>query len=209
MYKLYARAGWGSCIVEAQLAFYGLPYQVEDVDDLFQSAAARERLAVVNPLSQIPTLVLPDQSILTESAAITLHLSETAGSTALAPAPRSAERALFLRWLIFIVTNVYPTFTYADDPARFVAAPEAQKAFRASVDAYAQRLWRIVEQQAGAPWFLGQQFSALDVYLAVMTEWRPKRPWFAENCPRLHAIALRTDELPAYAPVRARNFPNG
>jgi hypothetical protein len=31
------------------------------------------------------------------------------------------ERAKFLRWLVFIVANIYPTFTYADDPSRFVA----------------------------------------------------------------------------------------
>ena len=31
-YKLWGRAGWGSAIVEAQLAWYGLPYTLEPVE---------------------------------------------------------------------------------------------------------------------------------------------------------------------------------
>ena len=50
MYKLYARPGWGSALVEAQLAWYGLPFELEDLEDLFQSAAARAKLQLANPL---------------------------------------------------------------------------------------------------------------------------------------------------------------
>jgi hypothetical protein len=31
MYTLYARPGWGSVLTEAQLAWYALPYRLEDV----------------------------------------------------------------------------------------------------------------------------------------------------------------------------------
>jgi hypothetical protein len=86
MYRLFARPGWGSVLVEAQLAWYGLPYEIEDLDDLFKSAEARERLRPVNPLAQVPTLVLPDGQILTESAAITLHLVDATQSADLVPA---------------------------------------------------------------------------------------------------------------------------
>jgi GST-like protein len=146
---------------------------------------------------------------MTESAAITLHLADITGSGDLVPAPGEAARSAFLRWLIFLVANLYPTFTYADDPARFVADAAAQQGFRAKVDDYAQRLWRQVEANAGSPWFLGERFSALDIYLAAMTHWRPRRGWFAEACPRLHAIALRADAEPRLAEVWRRNFPNG
>jgi GST-like protein len=39
-----------------------------------------------------------------------------------------------------------------------------------------------------------------------MTRWRPRRDWFAEQCPKLHAIALACDADPRLAPVWARNF---
>ena len=37
-YKLWGRAGWGSALVEAQLAWYGLPFTFEPVGDLFRIA---------------------------------------------------------------------------------------------------------------------------------------------------------------------------
>lgn len=204
---LYGRPGWGSAIVEAQLDFYGLPYRYEAVGDLFESAAARERLRPLNPVAQVPTLVLSGGPVMTESAAITLHLADLSGRDDLVPGPQAAERAAFLRWLVFLVANVYPTFTYADEPSRFVKAADAQPGFREEVNAYAQRLWQAVEAAAGAPWFLGARFSALDLFLAVMTRWRPGRDWFAAHAPRLHGAAEAARALPALAPMMARNFP--
>src|SRR5262245_57626263 len=109
-YKLYARPGWGSALVEAQFVWYGLPFEIEDVDDLFKSEAARQRLSAINPLAQLPTLVLPGGEVMTESAAITLHLADVAGGD-LVPPPGEATRPRFLRWLVFLVANLYPTFT--------------------------------------------------------------------------------------------------
>jgi GST-like protein len=206
-YTLYGRAGWGSTIVEAQLVWYGLPFAFEPVGDLFKSPEARARLEKVNPLAQLPTLVMPDGSVMSESAAITLLLADITGQDSLVPAPGTPERAKFLRWLIFLVANIYPTFTYADDPARFVSVNTARDPFRAATNAYAQKLWRMVESEAGSPWMLGARFSALDIYAGVMTRWRPKRGWFEVETPRLAAIVRAVDELPKLAPVWARNDP--
>lgn len=206
MMTLYGRPGWGSVLIEAQLLRYGLPFRFEAVGDLFASAEARAALAAVNPLAQVPTLVLDDGRVMSESAAITLYLADLTGRDDLVPGPQAPERAAFLRWLVFLVANLYPTFTYADDPQRFVADADAAQAFRARVDAYALSLWRIVETAAAGPRFLGERFSALDLYVAVMTRWRPRRPWFAEAAPKLHAIAQAVDADPDYAGVLARNF---
>lgn len=206
-YKLWGRAGWGSAIVEAQLVWYGLPFTFEPLDDLFKSPDARARLEKVNPLAQVPTLVMPDGTVMSESAAITLLLADLTAKDSLVPAPGAPERAKFLRWLVFIVANIYPTFTYADDPSRFVSIGAARDPFRAATDAYAQRLWRQIESEAGNPWFLGDRFSALDIYVDVMTRWRPKRGWFETETPRLFAIARRADQVPKLTDVWKRNFP--
>lgn len=206
-YKLYGRLGWGSAIVEAQLVWYGLPYTYEAVDDLFKSPDARLKLEKVNPLAQVPTLAMPDGSVMSESAAITLLLADITGKDQLVPAAGAPERAKFLRWLIYIVANIYPTFTYADDPARFVSVNAARDPFRAATDAYAQRLWHQVEGEAGAPWFLGERFSALDIYIDVMTRWRPKRGWFEGETPKLFAIARKADALPELKETWKRNYP--
>ena len=204
-YTLYGRAGWGSTIVEAQLDWYGLPFAFEPVEDLFKSPEARQRLEKVNPLAQVPTLVLPNGEIMSESAAITLLLADITGTEQLVPGSGAPERARFLRWLVFLVANIYPTFTYADDPARFVSVNAARDPFRAAADAYAQRLWRQVETEARAPWFLGERFSALDLYVAVMTRWRPRRGWFETETPKLFAIARRVDVLPQLTEMWKRN----
>lgn len=206
-YTLWGRQGWGSTLVEAQLDWYGLPYTFEPVEDLFRTPGAKAKLEKVNPLAQVPTLVLPDGSIMTESAAITLLLADITGSDSLVPRAGAPERAKFLRWLVYIVTNIYPTFTYADDPARFVSVNAARDPFRAATDAYAQRLWHQVESETGSPWFLGERFSALDIYINVMTRWRPKRGWFEGETPKLFAIARKGDGVPELTEVWKRNYP--
>ena len=203
--RLFGEPGWGSAIVEAQLDWYGLAYDFERVGDLFKSAESRQRLSAVNPLAQIPTLVLADGTVLTESAAITLHLAELASSDSLVPSAGDAARVPFLRWLVFLVANVYPTYTYGDEPSRFVDGAEAAQSFRSYVDAYAKKLYSQLESAAGAPWFLGERFSALDIYLCVMTRWRPKREWFATNTPNLAAIAARTEQVPQLVAWWGRN----
>ena len=80
--------GWGSVLAEAQLEWYGLPFDFVDVGDLFEDPTARRELAKINPLGQVPALILPDGEVMTETAAITLHLADAAGSHELVPAPR-------------------------------------------------------------------------------------------------------------------------
>lgn len=204
--KLFGESGWGSAIVETQLDWYGLEYELERVGDLFKSEEGRRRLEAVNPLAQIPTLVLEDGSVMTESAAITLYLAERVGSDTLVPAAGDGLRPEFLRWLVFLVANVYPTYTYADDPSRFVTSgQEAQQSFRTAVGEYAKRLYGLLEDQARGPWFLGDRLSALDIYIAVMSRWRPGRAWFAANTPKLVAIATAAEGLPRIKEAWARN----
>lgn len=208
MLTLYENPGWGSAIAEAQLAFYGLPYQLVTAGDVFDDAKARAALAKINPLAQVPTLMLEDGEIVTESAAMTLLFADMAGSTALVPGPGEGARAAFLRWLIFVVAAIYPAFSYADTPTRFVSAAEAE-AFKARIGAVKMDNWRIMEDEAarrGGPWFLGARMTALDVYLMVMVHWTPRQAWFAAETPHLAAIAARATSLPAFAPVMQRNF---
>jgi GST-like protein len=102
---LYGNPGWGSALVEAQLDWLGLSYRYEAVGNLFTSVEARERVGAVNPLAQVPTLVLGDGRVLTESAAITLYLADLTGRDDLVPDPKAPERAEFLRWLVYFVAN--------------------------------------------------------------------------------------------------------
>jgi len=204
--KLYGEHGWGSALIEAQLEWYGIDYEFKAVGDLFKSADARDKLAESNPISQVPTLVMDDGSIMTESAAITLLLAEQQNDESLVPASGSPERAAFLRWLIFIVANVYPTYTYADDPSRFVAAEDARKDYENTVRAWGERMYSVLEDNAGQPWFLGDRFSAIDIYLCLMTRWEPGRKWFEEHAPKLLTIAIAAEQVDELKETWTRNF---
>ncbi len=198
--------GCGSAIVEAALEWSRIPYQVEEVDP-WKEGASKERLRAVNPLLQVPTLLLPDGSVMTESAAMVLYAADRAPEAGLVPAADDPARPRFLRWFIFLVAAIYPTFTYGDDPSRYVTQEEAKKELRERTDAQRQALWRQMEGEVSGPWFLGDRFSALDLYIWAMVRWRPGRAWFNEHCPKLAAIATALDGEPRIAAVKARNFP--
>jgi GST-like protein len=83
---------------------------------------------------------------------------------------------------------------------------DAAPRLREATNAHREKLWRQVDGIAGAPWFLGPRFSMLDVYVTVMTRWRPRRAWFAANCPRLTAIATALDGDPRLRALWAANF---
>jgi GST-like protein len=204
MYTLYARAGWGSALIETQLAWCGLPYRLEGVGDLFKEETAGEKLPPVNPLMQLPTLVLPDAQIMTESAAITLYLAEATGRSDLVPAP---PRPQFLRWLVFVIANIYPTHTYADVPGRFVAGEKAPRAFEANVNTYARRLWEIMDGGQRALVFRCALHGARPIHCGH-DEMAATRVWFKTHAPRLHAIALAARVAPQIAEVWSRNFPD-
>lgn len=203
---LIATRGAGSVLVEAGYALAGLPLKIEYMD---YTAPGPElaRLVRPNPLRQVPTLLRADGTVLTESAAILLHLAETQPQARLMPAVDDPRRAEFLRWLFFINTAIYPTFTYGDKPQQWVEGEAAGKQLRASTDRRRENCWLQLEASfTPAPWMMGTDFSLLDLYVGVMSHWRPRHIWFGNHCPRLHAVALEVDAKPELADVWKRNF---
>lgn len=195
--------GCGSVLAEAALVLAEIPYDREEVD-YSKAGPARDRLLALNPLGQVPTVVMPDGAVMTETAAIALYIDELVPAAGLFPATGDPLRREALRWLVFLIAAVYPTFTYGDEPAKWVG--DAGPRLREATDAHRQRLWQQVERAAGAPWFLGARFSMLDVYVSAMSRWRPRRAWFAEHCPRLAAIATALDDDPRLRALWAENF---
>ncbi len=83
-YTLFGTQGCGSTIVAAALALTAFPWGYEEVD-YTQDGPERDRLLALNPLGQVPTLVLPNDEVMTESAAIILLLHDRAPHAELAP----------------------------------------------------------------------------------------------------------------------------
>ena len=116
MYKLYWAPGSGAMAPQALFEEIGVAYEKIIIDFEKEEHRSEEFLAV-NPLGQIPALILPDGTLMTESAAMMIQICDLHPEAGLAPASGSAKRADFLRWLFFLAANVYPAvlrFYYAE-----------------------------------------------------------------------------------------------
>lgn len=204
-YELIGSRGCGSAIVEMALTLANVPYTLTDLPYL-KPGPGRERLLRLNVTGQVPTLVLPDGEVMTESAAMILHLNDVAPAAGLAPPADSPERVRFWHLLMRLIGAVYPTFTYADDPPKWTTAGEPAELLRTRVHGRRAELWQEIDRHAGAPHVLGRRFSALDLYVAVMIRWRPGMSWFEQYCPALHAAAGQAALQPDVGAILARHF---
>ena len=115
MHILYGATGSGSAAIEAALTLCDLPYRVVNAAT-WEPASALAELAQANPLQQIPTLVLPEGgAVLTESAAILIHLGLAVPASGLLPAAPLA-RGQAIRGLVFIAANCYAAIGVIDYP---------------------------------------------------------------------------------------------
>ncbi|MGH8295866.1 MAG: glutathione S-transferase N-terminal domain-containing protein, partial [Steroidobacteraceae bacterium] len=73
-YTVFSVPGWGSALAESMPVLCSATVHIEDVTGFDRPGAARDRLLRVNPLGQVPTLLLPEGTVMTESAAISLLL---------------------------------------------------------------------------------------------------------------------------------------
>jgi len=207
-YTLYGRAGFGSVCVEAALELVGADYEFVEVDPL-GDAAEQRRVRAVNPVGQVPTLILPNDSVMTESAAILIWLGDRHSDAGLAPAIDAPERAEYLRWMLFLASSFYSTFTISDGPERFHPDSATYADLLAMADRRRLDMWTLMNDAfdgAPGPFLLGESLSLLDVYVAMMSRWDPGRAAFEEACPALlHAVEL-TEADTVVAEVWARNF---
>src|SRR6266849_297721 len=116
MFTLYGAKGSGSAAIEAALCIAGLPFRWVEAAS-WEPSAGLEELKRVNPLAQIPTLVLDDGTVMTESAAILIWLGLRYPQGGLLP----AEPAQAIRGLVFIAANCYAAIGVIDYPKRFCA----------------------------------------------------------------------------------------
>jgi len=147
---------------------------------------------------------------MTESVAIALWLCERHPEAALAPKLDDPQRGTFLRWLVYVAGAIYPMYVVGDFPGRFVAGTEQQqKAFKDKTNDRIVACWRIVEEQlfpAPHAWMIGASMTALDVFAAVITRWRPGREAIRAAAPSVVAAAERVEQHPKLSALFAANF---
>lgn len=210
MYTLYGKNGSGSAAIEAALNLARVEYTLVETAS-WERNEAFSRLVAANPLGQIPTLVQPDGSVLSESAAILMHLGDAhSGSGLLPDAP--AARAQAQRGLVFIAANCYAAISVIDFPERWCANADVDEAvkerIRAGSRARLHHHWEIFADLFPAtPWLGGAGLGALDLLAAVVSKWSGARKYLVAQRPAFHAMLQRIEAHPAVAPVFAKHWP--
>ena len=204
---LYGAPASGAVAVEAALTLLGQPYTLID-GATWAEEAARDRVATSNPMRQIPTLVLPDGEVMTESAAILIYLADLDPATSLAPALQDPKRRQFLRWMLYVSSAIYALHWIKPDVRR-IGAPAALR--DAVVEAVHERIafcWANMDRQlTPGRYLLGDDLTVLDLYVAVVSRFGPWRERFAEVAPGMAAAVHRVDTEPRLAALWRERFP--
>ena len=207
MIELYGAEGSGSIAVEAALTLLDIPYTLIE-GATWAETSARERVAPINAMRQVPTLILPGGEIMTESAAILIDLADRHPAAALAPPLSDPRRRQFLRWMVYVSSAIYSLHWIKPDVTRIGAPAESRSAV---VDAVHERIafcWHNMDAQISpGRYLLGDELTVLDLYVTVVSRFGPWRTRFYAEAPKMTPAVRRVDAEPLLAEFWARRFP--
>lgn len=158
----------------------------------------------LNPAGLVPTLVL-DGQVLTEAAAIALHLADRDPEAALLPAPGTAERAEAYRWMFWCANTVQPAYRAWFYPQE-MAGPEHMDATRQRARERLEGAWQHLTEHLSTrgPYVLGESLSVVDFMLVMLMRWSRNMPTPSDTWPALKTYADRLKARPAFAEVYRR-----
>lgn len=207
MYVLYGSRRSGSAIAEIGLDWCGAPYRVVHASS-WEEGSAQDELRRLNPLMQIPTLQTPSGEVLTESAAILMHLGLRFPDAGLL-GHSDAQRDQILRGLVYIAANCYSQITLIDFPERFTTSTAAadHEAVKAGATQRLHLHWEMFADQFPArPWLSGEQPGALDAMAVIVSRWSGSRAHLEQHRPEFFAVLQRIEALPVVAAVFKRHW---
>lgn len=162
MYKLYYIPN--ACSLATQVILHELNQTVEIIDknsvvDFYN----------INPVGSVPVLI-DDNKILRESAAIIIYLLDKHESDMLARNGPQREQAI--QSLMFANATMHPAYSRLFFIEQHIHDPKAkQEAFESAAQSI-NNLWQVVEKQLTDHLFMsGNKISAADILLTVYSRW--------------------------------------
>jgi GST-like protein len=199
-FTLYGRPGSGSVAVQVALEEIGASYERIWVG---REPADVARFKEINPTGKVPALVLPDGTLMFESAAILIHLALLNPDAKLAPQPGTTRHATFLQWMCFLSANVYEAVLRIYYSARYSPRGEADAGVirEQGMADFVSHLSLITRSLN--PYVLGAEYSIADAYLYMLASWYPDRADLDARLPALAAYSAKVAARPAVAKVDA------
>ena len=203
MVTLYAAKGSGSAAIEAALRIADVPFRSVEAAS-WEPGPGLEELKRVNPLAQVPTLVLDDGMVMSESAAILIWLGLRYPQSGLLP----ADPGQVIRGLVYVAANCYSAIGIIDYPARFCAPCDDAMSARIRTGARSRLhdYWRVFADQFGSHMNPGQP-GALDLLAAVVSRWSGARAHLKETRAAFHAMLERVEGDARTAAIFQRHWP--
>lgn len=199
-YKVYNRLGSGGFAIEAALNLAGADHQMEFLDSR-PSTPLPESYRQINPWGQVPALITPDGTLVTETGAILIWLSGR--HPALGPDPWTDDHATFIRWIVFMSTSLYEGVlrqTYAD---RYTASADGvADVIKAAAQRNHDAFLLLEDHLQGRETLVGADITAADIYLAMLTVWHRRR----DELPNALRLTHRIAEHPDIHHAWERNF---
>jgi glutathione S-transferase len=170
MYKLYALRGSCSLASHILLEEIGLPFELVLLD--LSKEEDGQTLASKNPMRLVPVLEFPDGTVLTQNLAILLHLASGARERKLFPEAGTLVHARAMEWMTLLATNVHTAFTPFFRPGSFHPEEGEEQKVRDAAVRRIEQVFRVMEDRAPeSGWFLGADFSLVDLYHFVFFRW--------------------------------------
>ena len=184
--------------IRVMLEEIGAPYELLQTTIAADEPRPPEQLAL-NPNGWVPVLVWGDNAMY-EAAAITVFLCDRHPHSKLAPSIDSTERGSYLQTLVYFSSSVQTAFQLDYYSHRFADTPEDEPGAQRRGLRRLSETWSVIEAQIGdKQWILGNQFSAVDIYLFMLTTWLKKsrgHPSLAEF-PNVERIANAVQKRPS------------
>ncbi|MDO9198453.1 glutathione S-transferase family protein [Rhodoferax sp.] len=141
----------------------GVKYQLHVLNMKLGEQRQPEYLAI-NPMGKVPALK-HGEAVVTEQAAIFIYLADLFPEAGLAPKIGDPLRGPYLRWMVFYGSCFEPAVT--DRSQKREPAPPMRSPYGDFDTMYKT----LTDQLSKGPYFLGDDFTALDVLWGVALKW--------------------------------------
>ena len=175
MYKLFYAPKSASMGMRVLLEEIGASYELIETTVDKDTPRPAEQLAI-NPNGWVPVLTW-DGGAMYEAAAITIFLTDRHPEAKLGPSANDPTRALYLQTLVYFSNAVQNAYQLTYYPDRFADTPDGEPGAQQRGNRRLRETWQVIDNQISEnEWVLGDQFSAADIYLFMLTTWlRPAK----------------------------------
>lgn len=201
---LFANIGTCSIGPEIVLEEIGLSYQLVPVNTRENQSRTADYLKI-NPVGQVPCLILWDRRILTEAAAIMLTFRQFRVDHPFASAWCDDRMSDLLRWMFFLSGSMTRGYSLFGRPDKFVSGAECQSDMADNARKHLHGMWNIVENSIEGQFFFREGYSVVDVFIVMQLLWDSDRPALLSLRPRLKGLFDVVTARPAVSSIVKRH----